>query len=471
MIQGERNGELKHTDTGGNSGGYPMNADLAITNGLLVDSKGIWPGVLYIKEGKIIGITQSLEDHPPEVIDANGLYILPGAIDGHVHMMDPGYTDREDFTTGTRAAARGGVTTVIDHHRTIPQVFGQKELLEKKEYLKKRSIVDFGLLGGLSLTNLGNLKGLWAAGALGFKGFTCALHEADALGIGNLMEILQEIRKFDGVALFHCEDDSLLKKTEERLRKEGRKDPLSVLEWRSPEAEELAVQTLIYAAKKTGARVAVAHTSLPSLIFELAAARAQGFSIYTETCAQYLYLTEEDLRVKGPFVKFTPPPRRKEEVEKMKGCLAQGLIDMVNSDHCPYPRQEKEAGLEDIWRAPFGIPGVETAIAILLDGVATAKWTLTRVAEVRSEKPAMIYGLIGQKGFLRVGSDADLIFIDMKRKRRLDNRQIFSKCGWTPYHGIEMAGDVVLTMVRGKVVMRDGKVIGEPGWGRFVTRQ
>jgi allantoinase len=448
-----------------------MKADLAIINGLLVDSKSIYPGVLSIREGKIVGITQSLENHPQEVIDAKGLYILPGAIDGHVHMMDPGYTDREDFTTGTRAAARGGVTTVIDHHRTIPQVFGAKELSEKREYLKTRSIVDFGLLGGLSLTNLGNLKGLWEAGALGFKGFTCELHEADALGIGNLIEILEEIRKFNGIALFHCEDDSLLKKTEERLRKQGRKDPLSVSEWRSPEAEELAVRTVLYTAKRTGARVAVAHTSLPSLVLEMAQARAQGIPIYTETCAQYLTLTVEDLKEKGPFCKFTPPPRKKEEVEKMWWCLSHGLIDMVNSDHCPYPYSDKEAGEEDIWLAPFGIPGVETTTPILLDGVAKGKLTLPQVAYVRSERPAMIYGLTGQKGSLRVGCDADLIFIDLKRKVVLNNLKIISKCGWTPYHGKEITGDVVLTMVRGKVVMKEGEVLGEPGWGRFVTRK
>jgi allantoinase len=447
-----------------------MKADRVIINGLLVDSKAIYPGVLHIRDGTIVAITQSHDKGSEEVIDAQGLYILPGAIDGHVHMMDPGYTDREDFTTGTRAAARGGVTTVIDHHRTEPPVFGAKEFREKKEYLKTRSIVDFGLLGGLSLTNVGNLRDLWEAGALGFKGFTCELHEADALAAGNLLEILHEIRKFNGIALFHCEDDSLLKKAEERLRKQGRKDPLSVLEWRSPEAEELAVRTLIYAAVKTGARVAVAHTSLPSLVLEQAEARARGILVYTETCAQYLLLTEEDLKAKGPFVKFTPPPRKREDVEKMERCLAQGLIDMVNSDHCPYPRKEKDAGIQDIWQAPFGIPGVETAIAILLDGVAHRKWTLSTVAEVRSEKPAMLYGLGGQKGFLRVGYDADLILVDMKRKRRLEDGQIYSKCGWTPYHGKEMAGDVVLTMVRGNVVMRDGKVTGEPGWGKFITR-
>ena len=448
-----------------------MEADLAIINGLLVDSRNIYPGVLYIREGRIVGITQSLENHPPEVIDAHGLYILPGAIDGHVHMMDPGYTDREDFTTGTRAAARGGVTTVIDHHRTIPQVFGAKELVEKRNYLDKRAVVDFGLLGGLSLINLGNLKSLWEAGALGFKGFTCELHEADALLSGNLMEILDEIRRFNGIALFHCEDDSLLRKKEEQLRKQGRKDPLIVSEWRSPEAEELAVRTLIYAAGKTGARVAVAHTSLPSLVLEQATARAQGISVYTETCPQYLSLSEEDLKVKGPFAKFTPPPRKKEEMEKMKWCAAHGLIDMINSDHCPYPYANKEAGAKDIWLAPFGIPGVETATSILLDFVSGGILTLQQVAYLRSERPAMIYGLAGQKGEIRVGCDADLIWVDLKRKVVFDNARVVSKCGWTPYHGREVTGDVVLTMVRGRVVMEEGKAIGEPGWGRFVTRR
>lgn len=448
-----------------------MKADIAIINGFLVDSRSIYPGILYIREGKVAGITQSLEDRPPEVIDAHGLYILPGAIDGHVHMMDPGYTNREDFTTGTRAAARGGVTTVIDHHRTVPQVFGAKELIEKRNYLEKRAVVDFGLLGGLSLTNLGNLKGLWDAGALGFKGFTCELHEADALLSGNVLEILDEIRRFNGIALFHCEDDSLLKKKEEQLRKQGRKDPLLVSEWRSPEAEELAVRTVLYAARRTGARVAIAHTSLPSLVLEQAAARAQGISVYTETCAQYLYLTEEDLKAKGPFAKFTPPPRKKEEMEKMRWCAAHGLIDMVNSDHCPYPYADKEAGMNDIWLAPFGIPGVETATLILLDLVSRGLLTLQQIAYLRSERPAMIYGLTGQKGEIRVGCDADLILVDLKRKVVFDNSGVVSKCGWTPYHGKEVTGDVVLTIVRGKVVMEAGRVIGEPAWGRFVTRR
>jgi allantoinase len=448
-----------------------MKPDLAIVNGLLVDSQHIYPGVVTVRQGKIVGITQSLEQKPLEVLDAKGLYILPGAVDGHVHMMDPGYPDREDFITGSRAAARGGVTTVIDHHRTVPPVFGKDEFLEKKEYLEKRSVVDFGLLGGLNLTNASELRGMWEAGALGFKGFTCELHEAAPLFAGLLQEILEEVRRFGGIVLLHCEDDSLLKKKEEELVKQGRKDPLSVSEWRSPEAEELAVRTVLYVARLTGARVAIAHVSLPSLAQEIAVARTQGVSIYSETCPQYFTLTERDLKEKGPFSKFTPPPRKREDVEKMWRCLAHGLIDMVNSDHCPYPRSAKEAGANDIWLAPFGIPGVETVTPLLLDGVGRGRLTLPQIVSLRSERPAAIYGLTGQKGFLQVGCDADLIFVDMNRRRVLDNRQIISKCGWTPYHGREITGDVVLTMVRGKVVMKEGEVTGEPGWGKWVTRK
>jgi dihydroorotase/allantoinase len=164
-----------------------MKADLAIINGLLVDSRAIYPGVLYMRDGKIVAVTQSLENRPQEMIDAHGLYILPGAIDGHVHMMDPGYTDREDFTTGTRAAARGGVTTVIDHTAQSHRVW-RKGTLEK-EYLKTRSIVDFGLLGG-EPDQSGKSEGPGAGAGLQVLH---VIFEADALGIGNLIEILEEI--------------------------------------------------------------------------------------------------------------------------------------------------------------------------------------------------------------------------------------------------------------------------------------
>ncbi|MFB0506617.1 MAG: dihydroorotase family protein [Thermodesulfobacteriota bacterium] len=447
-----------------------MRAELAIKNCRIVDSRMTCEGVIHISGGKIIGITRSLQGAPGEVIDADGLFVLPGAIDGHVHMMDPGYTDREDFITGTGAAARGGVTTVIDHHRTEPQVYSAKELKGKRDYLSERSLVDFGLLGGLKLTNRKDLRGMWEAGALGMKGFTCEVHGAEPLSAGDLAGIFEEIKSFGGVALIHAEDDSILKHNEKKLRESGRKDYLSVSEWRSREAEAMAVKQVIDLAEATGARVGIAHVSLPELVDYIWSAKGRGALVYSETCPQYFTLTVEDLEEKGPFNKFTPPPRTREDADGIWRSLRMNKIDMVNTDHCPFPREEKEKGLDDIWEAPFGIPGIETTTRFLLDGVARGLISINQVVRLRGENSSLIYGLDDRKGFIQVGYDADLIFVDLEREAVLEDKEVVSKCKWTPYPGKKIRGDVVLTMVRGKVVMKDGEVVGSPGWGEFVTR-
>lgn len=447
-----------------------MKAELAIKNCRIVDSRTTYEGVIHVSDGKIIGITRSVENSPGEIIDAGGLFVLPGAVDGHVHMMDPGYTDREDFVTGTRAAARGGVTTVIDHHRTEPHVYSAKVFKEKKAYLSERSVVDFGLLGGLKLTNTKDLRGMWEVGALGMKGFTCEVHGAEPLSAGNLTGIFEEIKSFDGVALIHAEDDSILKHNERRLRESGRKDYLSLSEWRSREAERVSVKQVIDLAEAIGARVGIAHVSLPELVDYIWSAKGRGARVYAETCPQYFTLTLEDVEKMGPFNTFTPPPRTKEDVDGIWRSLKTDKIDMVNTDHCPLTKEEKEKGLDDIWEAPFGIPGIETTSRFLLDGVARGLISINQVARLRSENSALIYGLDHRKGFLRVGFDADLILVDLEREVELRDEDVVSKCKWTPYPGKKIRGDVVLTMVRGKVVMKEGEVIGLPGWGEFVTR-
>jgi dihydroorotase-like cyclic amidohydrolase len=362
------------------------------------------------------------------------------------------------------------VTTVIEHHRTEPQVFTARGLIEKKDYLAERSVVDFGLLGGLNRSNRSDLRGMWDAGALGFKGFTCELHGAEALFAGDLVEIFEEIKLFDGVALIHAENDSILKHNERRLREAGRRDYLSVSEWRSRKAEAMAVKAVVDVAETGGARVAIAHVSLPDLVRSIFLARGRGARIYSETCPQYLTLTVEDLVEKGPYTKFTPPPRTQTDVEGMWRSLKMDQIDMVNTDHCPYPKEEKQKGLDDIWKAPFGIPGIETTTRFLLDGVKRGLISINQIARVRSENSARIYGVNHRKGFIQVGYDADLILVDLEKEAVLEDRDVLSKCGWTPYAGRRIRGDIMLTMVRGKVVMKEGEVVGSPGWGAFVTR-
>jgi len=227
---------------------------------------------------------------------------------------------------------------------------------------------------------------------------------------------------------------------------------------------------VIQLVRFTGARVIVAHVSLPELISAIYTARTEGAAIYSESCGQYFFLDTRDLEKNGPFNKFTPPVRDQSEVEGMWKSLAAGQIDMVNSDHCPFPERDKQAGREDIWKAPFGIPGIETTTRVLLDGVARGKTDIRQIAAVRSENPARIYGLSHRKGFLLPGYDADLVIVDTECEEVLRNEDVVSKCGWTPLAGRCIKGDVLTTMVRGHVVMENRKLIGQPDWGKFVTR-
>jgi dihydroorotase-like cyclic amidohydrolase len=192
--------------------------------------------------------------------------------------------------------------------------------------------------------------------------------------------------------------------------------------------------------------------------------------VFAESCGQYFFLDETDLQRKGPYAKFTPPVRSQADVAGMWRALARGEVDMVNSDHCPLARSEKENGGDDIWKASFGIPGVETTTRILLDGVAAGHIDIRTVARVRSENPARIYGLDHRKGFLLPGYDADLIIVDTTTEEVLSHAGVVSKCGWTPLEGRRIRGDVLTTLVRGQVVMHNRGLVGPKGWGKFVTR-
>ncbi len=448
-----------------------MNAQIAIINCRIVNSLSVFEGAIYIRDGKIAAITKTHELEAKEVIDAKGRFVLPGAIDGHIHMMDPGFTTREDFQTGTRAAARGGVTTIIElPNQARPEVFTADLLRERRDYLAPKAMVNFALMGGLRADHKKDLRPMWEAGALGFKGFMSQRADEEVLNSGRLTELLDEIKHFDGVALIHAEDDSILKYNEKRLKATGRKDYRALGEWRSREAEISAVKQAVDAAEAVGARMAIAHVSLPELIDYIRRARDRGARVYSETCPQYFTLTVDDVVKNGPYNKFTPPARGESETEGIWERLKKGQIDMVNSDHVPHEREVKDKGLASVWDAPFGIPGVETTTRLLLDGVSRGKLSINRVALMRSENAAQIYGLADRKGYIQPGYDADLVIVNLEKSETLSDQAILSKCGWTPFRGRTICGDIVLTMVGGNVIMKDGEVIGVPGSGRFVTR-
>jgi len=189
-----------------------------------------------------------------------------------------------------------------------------------------------------------------------------------------------------------------------------------------------------------------------------------------ETCPQYLYLTEDDVKERGPWLKFAPPPRTKADMAEIRWLLNLGWIDTVATDHAPYGRDLKEAGLEDMWMAPNGIPGLETYLPLLLNGVNLGWLSLERLAAATSETPARIYGIYPRKGALQPGSDADMVIVDLKEKRTIRGEDQVTACGWTPYHGLRVKGWPTKSIIRGRVVMEEDQVLAEKGSGTFIPR-
>lgn len=445
-----------------------MTADLVVRGGTVVEPHGRRQCDLLVAGGRVIGRVAPGEGSAAEVVDATGLTVLPGSVDPHVHMMDPGLTEREDFPTGTGAAAAGGVTTVVEHHRSLPFVLDAGILRDKAAYLSGRALVDYALFGGGHPDNIEDLRPMWEAGAACFKVFTCNLHGVPAVLPGRMLTLFREVASFDGLCLVHAEDEFITAENEDGLRASGRTDPRVIPEWRSKEAEQVAVNTVALLARLSGCRVIIAHASHPEVCDLAGRERALGARLMVESCPQYFHLTEDEIDEWGPYHKFTPPARTPADRDGMWDRLERGHIDMICADHAPATREQKDEGRGDIWEAPFGVPGVETSLEMMLTGVADGRVSLERLVHARCEAPAKAYGLWPRKGHLGIGADADIVLVDLDAKRTLRDEDVISKAGWTPFAGRTVTGRVLMTYVRGRLVAESGTPIGAQGWGRFL---
>src|SRR6266540_3697457 len=408
-------------------------ADLAVVGGTVVTSTGVARADLVVSGGRIVA-AGTVDAAVSRTVDAAGLHVLPGMVDSHVHLMDPGDTEREDFPTGTAAAAARGITTVIEHTHAHP-VRTAEELEEKARYLRGRSHVDHGLAAHVWPDRIDSLAETWRAGASFFKAFTCTTHGVPGLGEAELLDTFEAVASFDGICLLHCEDEELTR------------------------GAELAV--------RTGVRATIAHVSSPPVADLVVAGRDRGARLFAEACPQYLVLREDEVRRDGPLRKFTPPARirRDEEEDAMWSLLASGVLTHVATDHAPSTRAQK---LErDIWEAPFGLPGLDTTLRLLLDAVARGRLGWSDLVRRYSEQPARIYGLFPRKGGLHVGADADLVLVDPDAEVEVRDEDVISKAGWTPYAGRRIRGDVVAVFLRGEEIARDG-VARDAFRGRFL---
>ncbi|MCX9085032.1 MAG: dihydroorotase [Candidatus Methanoperedens sp.] len=433
--------------------------DLVIKNALLFLNDSIQPAEIAIDDGNISKIGKIVDSQNfNEVIDAKGALVLPGVIDVHVHFRDPGMTKKEDWYTGSCAAAAGGVTTVIDHPNTIPPTIDRSTFKEKLKEAKK-SLIDYGINGGVT-ANLDHLKEMWRSGATSFGEIFMA-ESTGALNVSDrtLKEALSVIGDLDAVACIHAEDEEVRKKFVHLLK--GNLASESYSKSRPNLSEKIAVEKAIRFAGDT--RTHFCHISAHESLEVIRKAKAQNNKITCEITPHHLFLTTRDYRRLGTLGKMNPPLRDPNSHQSMWAGLNDGTIDIVASDHAPHLESEKQT---DIWTAPAGVPGVETLFPLMLMAVKRNLLTIKKLIEVTSKNPARIFDL--RKGTIAPGYDADLIIVgDIKEIRK---EKMHSKAGWTPFNGMKgiFPG---MTISRGEVVFEDGEIIGKRGRGRFIPGQ
>lgn len=447
-----------------------MTVDLVIKNAKLVTPRGIIDSGLIIDKGIIVGISK--DPHLPnadKIINVGGKPVVPGLLDGHCHMTSPPDTPESCTWIG----AKSGFTTLLDMPGYEVPTFNNQEYLVKKERFSDNCYIDYTLHGAAaSGYPQGSLSDMWSQGATGIKFFVSDPGPGWPQTFdGDILNGFKELAEVGGLALIHAENDQIIRDNLKRLKAEERKGFADYLDVRPRIAEVEAGRRIIKYLEETGCRGLIVHTSIPETVYRAKEARMKGVDVEVETCPQYLYLTSEDVKQKGPWVKFAPPARSKETVMHMRELLNEGWIDTVATDHAPFSKEEKEIGYKDMLKAPNGIPGIEPFLTLLLNGVNEGWLTLERLVEVTSENPAKLYGLYPKKGTIRVGADADLVILDLDKEMVIRNEDQETKCGWTPYDGFKTKGAPFMSILRGQVIMENGEVVGRKEYGRYLPRQ
>jgi len=439
-----------------------VKGDIALPDGTVLDS-----GWLGVKDGVIAEVSASPLT-ATETVDASGHLILPGFVDAHVHTRS---CVDEGITATTTAAAAGGTTTIVDMPFDKPDrpVNSADRLAAKIAEVHTEALVDVALYATFAPEgDLGVLGELAAGGAAGFKVSTIEVDPVRFPRIpdGRLYEAFQEISRTGLPVAAHQENQEIVFAQAEAFQARGDTAPIDHALSRPPVAEAEAAGRLLELAHWTGAHLHMVHGTLPRTFDLIEWNRAQGTRATGETCLQYLLLSMEALRSQGGRAKCNPPLRAQEHVDGLWELMRNGVIDIVTSDHSPYPLHRKET--ENIFDAYAGMPGVETLGSLLYsEGVARGRIDLKRFLELVCSGPADVFGF-SRKGRLKVGADADFIVFDPDAEWTVEDAATHYAVGWTPYHGRDVQGRVVSTWLRGRCIFEDGDVVAVPGAGRFV---
>lgn len=439
---------------------------LLIKNGnVILAGKTVRSDVLA-EDGKITKIAKKISATANEIIDAKGKFVLSGLVDAHAHVGDLNFSRREDFTSGTRAAAAGGVTTIIDVVLSA-HVDNAELAKEKIDRGIRQGIVDFSLHAGMmNSSNFANIEALTQIGIYSFKAFMCAPYFIDKVALEALMKTTAE---FGAITNVHAEDEELSQQLTVKLKRANRMDPIAHNESKPNAVEEKAIKDAIGIARAAKSKLHISHMSTSEGVRLIAAAKRDNVNVTAETCPHYLSLTTADVLKLGPYLKMSPPLKREADVLALWRGLANGTVDMITSEHAPGGADEKEIGWENIWEAWSGVPSIETMLPVVLsEGVNKKRINIEKAAKVLSENPARRFGLYPRKGRIAVGADADFVIVDLSMEKKVKASDLHYKVGWTPYEGWILKGWPTTTIVRGQVVAKDGQILAKEGRAQFV---
>ncbi len=451
-----------------------MSFDLVIHDGLLVTSAETFQADLGINAGKIAAIGHKLSG--AKMIDASELYVLPGAVDPHVHIEMPVGKTRssDDWFTGTRAAAHGGTTTVIDFVEAAPKQSLVDALTARKSLAENRAAIDYAFhmtLSDAKEQTLEEIPAVIDAGVTSFKTYTT--YEGFRLSDGEFLRVLKAVFAHSGLVIVHAENDSMIKHATQELLDSGKLAPQFHPISRPALAEGEAIERILSLAETVDAPVYIVHISSAIGTKALANAQLRKQNALGETCVQYLLLTEDEYQRPGfEAAKFVcqPPLRKSGDCAALWDALSDGSIQTIGTDHCPFNFVgQKDLGSERFTEIPGGLPGIESRLSLVHSyGVTKGLISLNQWVALCCTNPAVIFGLYPQKGDLLPGADADIVLFDPTMEKTLSHNMLHENVDYTPYEGFQLQGYPVKTLLRGEVLIDGSKSMNIEGKGKYL---
>jgi dihydroorotase (multifunctional complex type) len=434
----------------------------AYLNGQIVDCS------IAIEEGKIFKIGKETQmPNADQKTNLKSLLVLPGLIDEHVHLRDEGKAYKEDFQTGTAAAAAGGFTTVLDMPNNEPVTMSVASLRNRMALAQRKILVNVGFYSEFP-KKLAEIKDIVSEGAVGFKLFMAS--QIGGLNIDDdeaLQDAFMEVAPLNVPVALHAEDKALLTANEEKLRQAKKSSTAAFQQAHSEAVEAKAVERLLKISAPTDVHLHFCHVTTKEGLNAIAEARKTGRKVTCEVTLNHLLLSTDDLERYGQLLIMAPPLRSKDQVEALWKGLKQGWVDALASDHAPHALSEKSAS--SVWDVKVGVPGLETTLPLILTLVRKNRLSLIQAVKLLAEKPAEIYGL-NDRGRLEHGKNADLTVVDLNRKFTIEASKFKSKAKYSPYDGWQVQGKPVKTFVNGLLVFDEGEIVAKTGSGSIVRR-